>query len=70
MEKTSSVTFTAIVSITIIGTIALTRNTNTKFNLNFGQNQSLTIEGKSSPPKINDCLPSKESSHILNCDKH
>jgi hypothetical protein len=69
-KRTSLVVFTAIVSITIIGIMALTRNTDTTLNLNFGQNKSLTIEGKYSLLKTNDCLPSGESSHHLNCDNH
>lgn len=58
-------------SMTTMGGIALIRNTDTELNMQFGENQLLHIKGNrpaSQPPKTNDCLPSEESSHILNCD--
>jgi hypothetical protein len=68
-----------ILSITLIGVIALTRNTDTKLDLKLGKDKSLTIEGNrlasparsaslSLPEKTEiDCLPGKENSQ-LNCD--
>jgi hypothetical protein len=68
LDQSRLIAIAAIISVTLIGVIALTRNTNIKINLNFGANPSITIEGKYSPPKTNDRLPSGESSHILSCD--
>jgi hypothetical protein len=68
VDQTSLITITAIVSVTLVGVIALTRNTDIKLDLNLGKNQSLTIEGKRLPLKTNDCLPSGESSQPLNCN--
>ena len=56
-------------SATLLGTIALTRNTDTKLDINLGKDiGSLTIEVRRSPDKTNDCLHSGKSSHNLDCN--
>ena len=68
VNQTSLIMITVIISVTFIGVTALTRNTDTKLDVNLGKDLgSLTIEGMRSPDKTNDCLPSRENSHSLNC---
>ncbi len=62
-----------IFSITLMGIVGLTRNTDMEIDINFGENKSVNIRGKqplSPPTKTNDCLPNGESSHRLNCDNN
>jgi hypothetical protein len=71
IDQSTLIGIAVISSITLIGVIVLIRNTDTKIDFNLGKNLgSLTIEGKQSPRKTNDCLPSGESSHRLNCNNH
>ena len=73
IDQHSLIAIAAIFSVTLIGIIALTRNTDTKLDVNLGRDLgSLTIEGKRSPllskqTKV-DCLPGEENSQPLNCD--
>ncbi len=62
----------AIMALTLIGSIALIRNTDTKVNLDLGSRGSLTIESKQSPSLAEetqvDCLPGEENSQPKNCN--
>lgn len=69
LKQNSFIALSAIFSVTLIGVIALSRDTDTKLDFNFGKALgSLTIEVKRPQTKTNDCLPGGESSHRLNCD--
>lgn len=73
VKQNSSIVIVAILSITLIGAIALIRNTDTEIGIQFGEEKSVNIKGKrpsSLSEKTNDCLPGGESSHRLNCDNH
>jgi hypothetical protein len=73
LQKKGLIVLALICSITLMGIIGLTRNTNTEIDINFGENKSVNIKGnRPLPPslKTNDCLPSEESSQPLNCDNH
>ena len=73
IDQTTLVAIAAIVSVTVITSIALIRNTNTKLNLNLGKDFGfLTIEGKRSLPESTkvDCLPGDEDCQTLNCDSN
>ena len=71
VNQNNLVTLAVIFSITLIGVVGLTRNTDMEIDINFGENKSVNIKGKrplSLPAKRNDCLPSRGSSHRLNCN--
>ena len=70
LDQNSLIMITLILSITVIGVIALTRNTDTKLYLKLGTDKSLTIEGKRSLPEATkvDCLPGEGNSRLLKCD--
>jgi hypothetical protein len=62
-------TLAAIGAGTIIALTALTINSGGRFDSSWSKDGgSITIEGGRPPLKTNDCLPSGESSHHLNCD--
>ena len=62
----------AIISLTLVGIIALTRNTETEIDIYLGGDNSVKIKARSpsTPEKTNDCLPGGESSQSLNCNNH
>lgn len=70
LNQSNLIAIAFILSITVIGVIALTRNTDTKLDLKLGKDKSLTIEGKRSLPEQTkvDCLPGEENSQLLKCD--
>lgn len=73
MENMPELQVALIFSITLITAIVLIRNTDMEINIQFGKEKSVNIKGKrpsSLPEKTNDCLPSGESSHRLNCDNY
>ncbi len=65
-----SIVVAIILSATLLGIVALVRNTNIKLNINFGeQEKSLNIEGKSTRDyEVNNCLSNKENNYT-NCDE-
>ncbi len=67
-----TIPITIILSVTLIGVITLTRNTDTEIDINFGDGKSVKIKGKRplSPSEQTkaDCLPGEENSQPLNCD--
>jgi hypothetical protein len=70
LDQNSLIAIAFILSITLIGVIALTRNTDTKLDFKLGKDKSLTIEGKrslSEQTKV-DCLPGEENSQLLKCN--
>jgi hypothetical protein len=78
ISQTSLIAISLILSITVLGVIALTRNTNTRLDLKLGKDKSLTIEGRRLPSGYAersrleqteaDCLPGEENSQLLKCD--
>ena len=70
IDQNSSITLAVILSVTLIGIVALMRNTDTKLRINLGVDKSLILEGKtplSIPEKTKiDCLP-EENSQL--CDR-
>jgi hypothetical protein len=49
IKQNSLLEIAFILSITVIGVIALTRNTDTRLDLKLGKDKSLTIEGRRLP---------------------
>ena len=60
----------AIASVTLISITALIICLGGRFDSSWSQKNgfSITIEGRQTSEKINDCLPQGKSSHRLNCD--
>ena len=72
LDQNSLIAIAVILSITLIGVIALTRNTDTEIDIKLGGDKSVNIKGKRSPSlseqtKV-DCLPGQENSQPLNCE--
>jgi hypothetical protein len=60
LQKKGLIVLAFTCSITLIGAIALIRNTDTEIGIQFGEEKSVNIKGKrpsSLPEKTNDCLP-------------
>ncbi|WP_156114285.1 hypothetical protein [Myxosarcina sp. GI1] len=73
INQNNLVTITIVLSVTLIGVIALARNSDTEIDIKLGGDTSVNIKGQRSLPpplKTNDCPPSAENSHRLNCDNH
>lgn len=70
IDQNSSIAIAFILSITVIGVIALTRNTDTEIYIKLGGDKSVNIKGKRSLPEQTkvDCLPGEENSQLLKCD--
>ncbi|MGL5941399.1 MAG: hypothetical protein ACRC2S_13590 [Waterburya sp.] len=72
LDQNSLIAIALILSVTVITAIALTRNTNTKLRVNFGNDKFLILEGEKpllTPEKTKiDCLPGEENSQLLECD--
>lgn len=73
VKQNGLIALALIFSITLMGIVSLTRNTDMEIDINFGENKSVNIKGKQPlppPTKTNDCLSSGKSSHSLNCNNH
>ena len=72
LNQNSLVTIAVIFSVTLIGVIALTRDTDTEINIKLGGDKSIDIRGKRSlsiPKQTKvDCQPGEENSQLLDCD--
>ncbi len=70
IDQNSLITLTVILATTLIGVVALIRNTPVTLRINLGKDKSFILEGKTPlliPEKTKiDCLPGKENSQI--CD--
>ena len=71
MVKNNLTNFAAIGAATVIAVTGIITYSGGQFNGDWNKDGgSITIEGKQTPTKTNDCLPSEGSSHNLNCDNH
>ncbi|MEM7557232.1 MAG: hypothetical protein AAF378_24720 [Cyanobacteria bacterium P01_A01_bin.84] len=71
IDQNSLIALAIVSSMTLIGLVALIRNTPASLKVNLGKDKSLILEGSkplSIPEKTKiDCLPSKENSQL--CDR-
>ena len=72
LDQSSLIAIAIIISVTLIGIIALTRNTDTEIDIKLGEEKSINIKGKRSislPQQTKvDCLPGEENSQLVDCD--
>ena len=71
IDHNSLLPVVVILSATLIGVVALIRNTPGSLIINFGNDRSFILEGKTtSLPEQNkiDCLPQQVNSQLQDCD--
>ena len=70
MTKNNNITtLAAITAVTIVALTALIINSGERFDSSWNKDGgSIKIEGRQTLVQTNDCLPSWENSHRLNCD--